>query len=141
MSALVLFAALVFLVLKGSACGAAMPAGSHTLQPRLSWVPAFAGMSGFEGLASGFFLDPRDTLAGLQHGGHLVQGDATGGQQDQPVVDEVGAFGGQRGPVALGGGEGGLTASSASFLAASVRVGDQPGRPARRPDRRRGAPR
>ena len=48
----------------------------------------------------GLLFDPRAPLARLELGGDGVQADAAGGEQDQPVVDQVGV------PVIASGGAG-----------------------------------
>src|SRR5579872_1352758 len=55
--------------------------------------------------AAGLLVQARAALAGLQARGDLIQADAGGGEQDEPMVDDVGALGGQRLGVALHGGE------------------------------------
>src|SRR5579863_9651096 len=47
-------------------------------------------------LPARLLLQPRTAFARLELGGDLVQADAGGGQHDQPVVDHIGALGGQR---------------------------------------------
>src|SRR5579863_193827 len=55
-----------------------------------------AGVRARASLPARLLLQPRASLAGLELGGDLIEADAGGGEHHQPVVDDVGALGGQR---------------------------------------------